>query len=164
MLAAGYSFDSLMLRYQVLRDACWRVACWPDAGDTRGLTGRHGDARGFPAPWSGCLPGARATLHACLGLAGSGLDHNILLCAERRALLLIFPLHQGPGLAGSGPERAPPQCRVTSFNASPHALQGLDWRDPALRERLCNGGMNPLQPGFNDGQSVDPLEVMFVKV
>jgi hypothetical protein len=45
--------------------------------------------------------------------------------------------------------------------------QGLDWRDPRLSgeaEFPCNAGMNPLQPGFNDGIDVHPLETMFVKV
>ncbi|GAB4813085.1 hypothetical protein N2152v2_000131 [Parachlorella kessleri] len=40
--------------------------------------------------------------------------------------------------------------------------QGLDWRDPSVA--VCNGGANPLQPGFNDGITVDPLEIMFIKV
>lgn len=44
--------------------------------------------------------------------------------------------------------------------------QGLDWRAKALRDAdtPCNEGLNPLQPGFNDGLDIDPLEVMFVKV
>lgn len=40
----------------------------------------------------------------------------------------------------------------------------MDWRDPAVTQRACNGGLSPLQPGFNDGLSVEPMEVMFVKV
>jgi hypothetical protein len=43
-------------------------------------------------------------------------------------------------------------------------LQGVDWRDPSITRRACNGELNPLQPGFNDGISVEPLEVMFIKV
>ncbi|KAL4459147.1 hypothetical protein ABPG75_014012 [Micractinium tetrahymenae] len=42
--------------------------------------------------------------------------------------------------------------------------QGVDWRDPAVTRRACNGELNPLQPGFNDGINVEPLEVMFIKV
>jgi hypothetical protein len=42
--------------------------------------------------------------------------------------------------------------------------QGVDWRDPAVQDHACNGELNPLQPGFNDGINVDPLEVMFIKV
>lgn len=40
----------------------------------------------------------------------------------------------------------------------------MDWRKPAVTQRACNGGLSPLQPGFNDGLSVEPMEVMFVKV
>ena len=40
----------------------------------------------------------------------------------------------------------------------------MDWRDPAVTARACNGELNPLQPGFNDGISVSPMEVMFIKV
>lgn len=40
----------------------------------------------------------------------------------------------------------------------------MDWGNPELRSRDCNGAFNPLQPDFNDGISVDPLEVMFIKV
>lgn len=32
------------------------------------------------------------------------------------------------------------------------------------RSGPCNGGVNPINSGHNDGISVDPLEVMFVKV
>jgi hypothetical protein len=45
--------------------------------------------------------------------------------------------------------------------------QGVDWAEAtktAVAGRPCNGGMNPLQPGFNDGESITPLEVLFVKV
>lgn len=42
--------------------------------------------------------------------------------------------------------------------------QGVDWRDPAVTRHACNGELNPLQPGFNDGINVEPLEVMFIKV
>jgi hypothetical protein len=43
-------------------------------------------------------------------------------------------------------------------------VQGVNWRDPALADEACNGELNPLQPGFNDGVNVEPLEVMFIKV
>lgn len=43
-------------------------------------------------------------------------------------------------------------------------VQGVDWRDPSVTRRACNGELNPLQPGFNDGINVEPLEVMFIKV
>lgn len=43
-------------------------------------------------------------------------------------------------------------------------MQGVNWRDPALADEACNGELNPLQPGFNDGVNVEPLEVMFIKV
>lgn len=43
-------------------------------------------------------------------------------------------------------------------------MQGVDWQDPLVTRRACNGELNPLQPGFNDGLSVEPLEVMFIKV
>ena len=53
-------------------------------------------------------------------------------------------------------------------------MQGVDWsaasktvkadRDGDSQHRPCNGGMNPIQPGFNDGISIEPMEVMFVKV
>lgn len=33
------------------------------------------------------------------------------------------------------------------------APQGLDWRDPTVQ--VCNAGVNPLQPGFNDGITGD---------
>lgn len=49
-----------------------------------------------------------------------------------------------------------------TFDSLMLRYQGLDWRHPALVH--CNGGSNPLQPGFNDGITVEPLEVMFVKV
>ncbi|EFN53576.1 hypothetical protein CHLNCDRAFT_136762 [Chlorella variabilis] len=42
--------------------------------------------------------------------------------------------------------------------------KGVDWRDPAVQDHACNGELNPLQPGFNDGINVEPLEVMFIKV
>ena len=42
--------------------------------------------------------------------------------------------------------------------------QGVDWRDPSITRQACNGELNPLQPGFNDGINVEPLEVMFIKV
>ena len=56
-----------------------------------------------------------------------------------------------------------PTMLLPPGNPTPHP-QGVDWRDPAVTRRACNGELNPLQPGFNDGVSVDPLEVMFVKV
>lgn len=44
--------------------------------------------------------------------------------------------------------------------------QGVDWRDTDVTDpkHPCNGGLNPLQPKFNDGVDVSPLEAMFVKV
>lgn len=40
--------------------------------------------------------------------------------------------------------------------------QGIDWRDQ--RAKGCNAGQNPIQDFFYDGISIDPLEVLFVKV
>jgi hypothetical protein len=39
--------------------------------------------------------------------------------------------------------------------------QGLDWRDH--RQLVCNGGLNPQLDGMNDGLSLNPYEVVFVK-
>lgn len=41
-------------------------------------------------------------------------------------------------------------------------MQGLDWRDAGAH--LCNAQLNPIQQGLYDGISVNPLEVMFIKV
>ena len=56
-----------------------------------------------------------------------------------------------------GPQRAWRLCKPSLW-----ALQGLDWRDPAVP--ACNAGLNPIQEGFYDGINVNPLEVLFIKV
>jgi hypothetical protein len=58
----------------------------------------------------------------------------------------------------SGPE--PPSNTSLPGRALPP--QGIDWRD--ARAGACNANRNPVQPSFYDGISVDPLEVLFVKV
>eukprot|EP00884_Botryococcus_braunii_P008291 jgi/Botrbrau1/17463/Bobra.0054s0050.1 len=40
--------------------------------------------------------------------------------------------------------------------------QGLDWREAGAQH--CNEQLNPIQEGLYDGISINPLEVMFVKV
>lgn len=71
----------------------------------------------------------------------------------------------------SSPPSPPGPLRPALESAPPHPLpprlpvpQGVDWRDPAVQDHACNGELNPLQPGFNDGINVEPLEVMFIKV
>lgn len=38
------------------------------------------------------------------------------------------------------------------------------WTSAADQGLQCNGGLNPLQPSFNDGIDVNPFEVLFIKV
>jgi len=51
------------------------------------------------------------------------------------------------------------------FNCLPFfhcRYQGIDWRDSKYWE--CNGDESPYKELHNDGVSLDPLEVVFVKV
>lgn len=43
--------------------------------------------------------------------------------------------------------------------------QGIDWKERHTDIGAgCNAAMNPLPPSFNDGITITPLEVMFIKV